>query len=361
MLESIDYCHNDPEKIYWSANNEFNESRLTADEEFVYKKLTKEVLEIIPSMDDFNDVHSEVEIKKNKRKLESVSNSKDFSKKTMRAELAEYILGTQIEEANWFGQGCEVTYCNKYDDTLNHTDMALAFSNEDDEPILVGIDVTTTDKKSEIEGKVDRILREIENEKLGELKYYDSLGYPELKGKNKFVPRVIIKFSKNEVERLSSIMKDVLLRKEGSNKLMAADEIQLHILEEARAQLEIELYHAIYSFLDKVEKALDHGNLDKKIAIAAYEIWQNWKNRDISRLIESINKNHDLIMQFNNFDFRIVDKIADAYLIINNIGKEKRSLFDKNINFNQDVKAPMDEIRGDREKELSFSSAPLYH
>lgn len=359
MLESINYYHNNPEKICWNDNNEFKESRLTVDEEFVYKKLTKEVLEIIPSMDDFSDVHSGFEIKKDKCKLESVS--KDFSKKTMRSELAESILGTQIEEANWFGQDCEVTYCNKYDDTLNHTDMVLAFPSEGEKPVLIGVDVTTTDAKPEIEGKVDRILREIEKEKLGKLKYYDSLEYPELKGSNKFVPRVIIKFSESEVERLSSIMKNVLLRKEGSNKLMADDEVQLQILEEARAQLEIELYHAVYSFLDKAEKALDQGNLDKEVAIAAYEIWQNWKKRDISRLLKAVDKNRDFIMQFDNFDFRIVDKIMDAYFIVNNIGKEKRSLLDKEINFNQDVKAPMDKIKQDREKDLTFSHPWFYH
>lgn len=358
MLESINYYHNNPEKICWNDNNEFKESRLTVDEEFVYKKLTKEVLEIIPSMDDFSDVHSEFEIKKDKCKLESVS--KDFSKKTMRSELAESILGTQIEEANWFGQDCEVTYCNKYDDTLNHTDMVLAFPSKDKKPVLLGVDVTTTDAKSEIEGKVDRILREIEKGKLGKLKYYDSLGYPELKGKNKFVPRVVVKFSKDKVERLSSIMKDVLLRKEGSNKLMSEDGIQLQILEEARAQLEIELYHAVYSFLDKAEKALDQGNLDKEIAILAYEVWQNWKDRDISILLKTIDENRDIMTRFNDFNFRIVEKIMNAYLIVNKIGKEKRSLLDKEINFNQDVKAPMEAIRQDRERNITFPSPPFY-
>lgn len=363
MLEINSYRTN-PEKIF-IARNELREKALTENEEFVHNRLTKEVLEISPSMDDFSDVYNEDQIKKDKLELSRVL--ENFGAKTKRAELAESILGTQIEEADWFGPECDVTYCSKFDDTLNHTDMILAFPGNKEKPIFLGIDVTTTDKKNEIEGKESRIFREIEREgmnKLGRIKYYDSVEYPEFKGTIFFVPRVIIKFSKQEVERLSSLMRDVLLRKEGSNKKLSEDEIQLKILEETKAQLEVEFYHSVYIFLDEVEKRINNNPsfLEKEEARGIYEIWQAWSGKKFEELARSIENNEDIVRNFEKSIFKAIENIKDALKTVSAIAKEKRSDLNINKGFdNTETLAPFEAIREEREKDIIFSSYPLFH
>lgn len=213
------------------------EEELCPGEERVYQKYISEHKKQEPKMDDFSDVYSEIEIKKDKKYLASIKEGFQFYK-TERSEILEIVLARQIDQTEWFGENCFVVQSSEYDDVINHTDLVAEF-REKDEIIRLAIDVTTSEDKAVLDKKIGYIEKDIDNNKLTTLKYYlFEETEPYTKGKAEMIPRVIIGTNKEGVKELSGLVEKTIKKEEGSNKELADFYAQIEFLEEIKEQLE---------------------------------------------------------------------------------------------------------------------------
>lgn len=213
------------------------EEELCPDEERVYQEYVSEYKKQKPEMDDFSDVYSEIEIKKDKNYLAQIKEGFQFCK-TERSEILEIVLAKQIEQADWLGKNCFIVQSSEYDDVINHTDLIAEF-REKDEIIRLAIDVTTSENKAALDKKIGFIEKDIDNGKLTTLKYYlFEETEPHIKGRAEMIPRVIIGTNKEGVKELSGLVEKTIKKEEGSNKELANFYAQIEFLEEIKGQLE---------------------------------------------------------------------------------------------------------------------------
>jgi len=138
----------------------------------------------------------------------------------------------QIEQNDWMGPDVNTLLASHFDDFRNKIDIILEYEQETGTNFVgLGIDVTYGHGPF-LASKLQQIRREIDSGTLSEVRYFESTDGT-VKGELLKRPRLIISSEKDQVVNL---MEKWVKRK---NKDLAADPVQLQILDEMMMQLKI--------------------------------------------------------------------------------------------------------------------------
>ncbi len=184
---------------------------------------------------DFQKLYGPEEVK---RDLDYVDRRKsDFQNNNQEnpenAKLGEIFEAITVVAREWFGKNAQTIKTSKYDDIANGIDL-IAELSKDEEGIFVGeiglaIDVTFS---NEFEDKVQKIKKEIDENKLPKIKYFESKRR-NIKGQLSGVVRVVVTASKETVFELS----ETLLEAVKNPKILFENQFQFQALEEIIIQL----------------------------------------------------------------------------------------------------------------------------
>ncbi|MFA6215721.1 MAG: hypothetical protein WC768_04075 [Patescibacteria group bacterium] len=182
-------------------------------------------------------------------KVERIKRQQEGSR-TMRSSILEYIIHHHAEASDWVaGKSgeCYTSQTTEFDDIFNHTDMVFEWSR-DGKIYRLAVDVTSSEKDERIQEKEAQIRKEIEAGTLGSIKYFKSQIEPEKIGRITNVPKVIIAFSREMIQRLCG---DLATKKP---KELAKSPEQLLILEEISQQMTDQIEYALGLILEETEK-----------------------------------------------------------------------------------------------------------
>ncbi len=144
------------------------------------------------------------------------------------ALVLETIIHDQVELSDWFGPEAMTRKASRYDDIFNGVDSIAEFKKETGRSYLaLGLDVT---HGSKLQRKFRRIKDEIDGGKLAHIKYFESADET-FRGSLFRVPRMVIGAEERKIEHLAKLWV------EGKKQDLAADPIQMQILEEINIQL----------------------------------------------------------------------------------------------------------------------------
>ena len=134
----------------------------------------------------------------------------------------------ESDQHNWFGENATILQTSRFDDIKNGTDSIVEIQEGSGASHLaLGIDVTTSTRLAE---NLERILTEIRDNRLAEIKYFQS-DHLSIRGHMSNIPRVVIGADK------ASVYEVIDTWMSGKNKELAIHPIQHKILEEIRIQL----------------------------------------------------------------------------------------------------------------------------
>ena len=239
--------------------NKFEEriiENLTLEKEFSKAKEVIKRDEI--KLEDFEDLYGKENVQKDKeyvRKMEYLFNKERNSEKDNSSKLAtifESVIHEHGELSDWFGPSAFTIKTSRYDDIKNGVDEIVEFIEENKKfsHLALGVDVTIA---NETYSKFKKIIDEINQGKLAEIKYFksDELG---IRGELKNVPRVIISVEGKTVRELGGMWL------EGKNKELSEHFIQYQILEEILLQSKFFSLYAEKKNQIKIKDTYEHLN-----------------------------------------------------------------------------------------------------
>lgn len=137
-----------------------------------------------------------------------IKSTPESKKDKKMATILEAIIHEQVELSDWLGPNAETITSSHYDDIANGVDsiVKLRHEGEGDTHLGLAIDVTFS---TDIRDKLNKIMQDIENGKLTEIKYSplsDSEDAHEYayKGNSK-MPRVVVGIEKQVAEKLADL------------------------------------------------------------------------------------------------------------------------------------------------------------
>ncbi len=201
-----------------------------------YRRAEKMLKEDQIDLDDFRELYGEENISSDKkyvRELEEKFANEDNPEEKEALKLAktfEAIVHEQSELSNWLGEEAITIKASSYDDFKNGVDEIVEFrENESSASYLaLAIDITFGDY---VMKKFTRIKDEIDQGKLGEVKYFKSEDM-NFKGQLSNVPRVVVGVNGSTAREL------VDLWTENKKDELGKHWIQFQILEEILLQAE---------------------------------------------------------------------------------------------------------------------------
>lgn len=166
---------------------EFGKEGGNTDIERAYNR-AKEVLSHAIPLENFSDIYKDVETDlkyvETMEKLfaETIEKDPEELKKVYRlSTILEAIILEEGELANWFGENATTIVPSRFDDIRNGIDCIVEFEEGENSAshLALAVDIVAG---SEIQRKIDRIKKDIEEGHLSEIKYFssDTLG---IKGK----------------------------------------------------------------------------------------------------------------------------------------------------------------------------------
>ena len=197
----------------------------------------KDVLSDPINPEDFRDIYGEnvnsdlayVQKMENKFEEDRQKMSENEQHFLKVAKVFEAIVFQHAELSNWFGETAMTMEASRYDDIKNGVDTIVEFEEENTaHHLALAIDVTSS---SSIFEKFDRIKKEIDNNKLAEIKYFVS-EHLNIRGHKSNVPRVVIGADRKTIYNVVNawIEEDM--------EALAQHPIQIKILSEIKLQLE---------------------------------------------------------------------------------------------------------------------------
>lgn len=175
------------------------------------------------------------------------------------AEVLEAIMCDQISHGDWFGENVTATKSSKFDDYFNGSDLILELKNLEQQLSHLSLSVDVTFGTHTEEEKFLKIKEGIDNETLGEIKYFHS-EQGGMQGKLTKVPQVVIGVEKDHVIELAGLWA-------GESTMTALKEKTVHTLKTHRIQDLIlsEMIYELTVFRNYAE------NTDKKSLIPHFE------------------------------------------------------------------------------------------
>ena len=257
----------------------FPEERLTPEEKFVYEEMVEKEKTIKPKEENFSDIYSEFEIKKD---IQEIKNLKvDFDFPTPKSKILEQVLLEQIEMSNWTGNNCYTVETTKYDDIINHTDFIIEWEKDDEQPVRLAVDVTVNNGISVFDKKYQHIKKELDKNRGTTIKYFNSEINPEEKGTITNIPRVIIALDKKNLASLCEIVSRVIRKKPGSNEELSKSPLQLSVIKEIIFQLNKQA-----EYLERQNKT--ESNIFKNLIKVKENLIDIYKNKKSSTRAENL-------------------------------------------------------------------------
>lgn len=146
------------------------------------------------------------------------------------ADIFEAIVLMQSELNEWFGENVRTFKTARYDDYKNKVDMVAEWFTPADGSRLLALAVDVTFGTKSIQHKLQAIKEEIDNDKLGSIKYFkDDRG--DFIGTRNNVPRTVIGVSESMVEELAGLWT------QRKNKELGEHSVQRLFMDEIESQL----------------------------------------------------------------------------------------------------------------------------
>lgn len=152
---------------------ERKQMRQTTGDEVFDEKVMEQWEEVRPQLSDFVDDYGFETISEDQEYLER--RRRDLGPKSQTSRKLEYMVMDGIYSRNWLGQDTEVVPASEYDDVAHGVDVVVRFDRgEDQEPLYLLIDVTTSADGDVLEDKIVRHVDRLQRGQLAKVKYYRS-------------------------------------------------------------------------------------------------------------------------------------------------------------------------------------------
>lgn len=206
---------------------------------------------------DFESVYEPESVEKDienadrlEKKFES-QNTPEGKRLKKVADILESIVLMHSELSNWFGENAQTLKTSRHDDYVNKVDMITEWTTPTDSRILaLAVDVTFG--TASIQKKLETIKAEIDDGKLGSIKYFRD-GHGDFMGTRNNVPRIVIGASESTVEKLADLWI------QNKNKDLETHPIQYLFAHEMETQLGAMLEYAIQEKQDDAMRAYEQA------------------------------------------------------------------------------------------------------
>lgn len=199
----------------------------TGDEAF--DRLAKEQNRLRPKPEQFRDIHPKEKLVADLAKVERFKHSPGYQEERGPEAIASEYVVNELIKRGVFGKEAKAQLTADPDDYFNHVDLAVTVQEEDNEPMFLGVDVTTKDDIQDHRRKLGQTIGELKHNRLNKVEYYSNPDVPEVKGEVA-LPRIVIDIQRDRVKELQSALT-------GSEKFSIPAEVQHEMLEEAILQL----------------------------------------------------------------------------------------------------------------------------
>lgn len=234
---------------------------------------------------DFKDHYGAEVVQQDLNHIAHIKESFVEDENKRAAEVLEAILYEHTELSDWLGPNAKTIRPSEYDDIVNGIDLIVEFESEDaTQHLALGVDITFG--SISMTKKFDRIHREIEEDDLARIKYFESHGF---KGSLKQLPRVVIGVEKETVIELASLWMRHKNRELGTHKTkdIVVEEIKEQLktfLAFARAHKKenaVKSYAQAFRLLNKLHVTLREQPLpkDRLEEIAKDKVFDAIKNQ----------------------------------------------------------------------------------
>jgi len=234
-----------------------------------------------------------------------------------------------IASYDWLGPDAEVVPTTRYDDIRNGVDFAVVFPREDGEPIILGVDATTTEDTMSLDRKTERSRADIQHGKLATLKYFDTPGKLDgqlAKRGEVQIPRVVIGANAENAKQLTAAF--AIAFEKGGKRGLGEHHLQYALLTEIEGQLHEQLAEAVGA----LRKRLDVRHAPPKI-LEAFEKWEGelpdnleeegLASEKITALMNIIKADHKRLSQVDGGWGSNVEVLAEALAQIVAVRNEK--------------------------------------
>jgi hypothetical protein len=178
-------------------------------EEALHKLIVPENKKKAIKLEEFSGFYKDSVIARDKEFVERMTKkiAEDSSPEhrigTMRGELFEAIVNSQIAESDWMGPNADVIVPSRYDDMHNHIDSIIEFEREEGGNAHLALAVDVTESQRAMEEKFQAIRESIEKGVLSQIKYFKSKNF---RGEVSSVPRVVVGAGHEIVENVSELL-----------------------------------------------------------------------------------------------------------------------------------------------------------
>lgn len=182
---------------------------------------------------DFLDLYDKKTIETDLAKVENLKNTVfEVGSNKIAADILEGIIYEQTELSDWFGPYAHTLKTSEFDDIVNGVDLVVEF----DEPLRsvshLALGVDATYGATTIQKKFERIKRDIDQDTLATIKYFQSSDGT-FKGRKSQVPRIVLGVERGTVLSLARLWTG------GKNKELGSHAVQKLLLKQAKSQLSI--------------------------------------------------------------------------------------------------------------------------
>lgn len=156
--------------------------------------------------DSFADLYGQENIDRDKSKVQNRrAHWKENNAMHTYATALEYLIYQRIKNNNGFGENVDIIKTAEYDDVMNGTDLVVEFEqSEAVAPERLGLAIDVTFGSKTLGKKFDNIKKQIQEGKLGNIKYFQSVKQG-FRGELSLLPRVVIGIEKAQIEKLASL------------------------------------------------------------------------------------------------------------------------------------------------------------
>ena len=204
----------------------------------------------------------------NMRKKFSESSNESTEQTKKAADVLEAIIQDQANTNSWLGDGVTVKKTSAYDDIKNGVDAIAEYPDSVDGSRVLALGIDVTFGTNSIERKFDRIKKQIDEDRLARVKYFES-NDGNFKGTRNNIPRTIIGLS---IKNISDLARNW---SSGEHDWLATHPAQFMLLQQIDEQLKHMITYA-----------------QKKRSFTA--------ERELSRSLQTIEK---IFNERENFDF----------------------------------------------------------
>lgn len=151
---------------------------------------------------DFIDLYGVDNVRSDEEYVQKLETKFEKNETQMTAEVLEAIFFEHSELSEWLGKNVETIKTSKYDDYVNGVDLVAEFDDGETSQHHLALAVDVTFGSTTLHSKFDRIRKEIAENQLAQIKYFQSHSF---KGMLRQIPRVIIGVENDRVKELASL------------------------------------------------------------------------------------------------------------------------------------------------------------